>query len=60
MERHNQNLKEEFTKQILSVTGTTNGGDNELTFPSFINKQTKVDKEMYKGPSVDSVIVSIE
>jgi hypothetical protein len=51
MERQIQNLKEEFTKQILSITGTTNGRDNELTFPSFRNKQTKVVEKRYKGPS---------
>jgi hypothetical protein len=48
MERQIQNLKEEFTKTILSIAGTTNGRDNELTFPSFRNKQTTVVEKRYK------------
>jgi hypothetical protein len=48
MERQIQNLKEEFTKTILSITGTTNCRDNELTFPSFRNKQTTVVEKRYK------------
>ncbi len=52
METQIQNLKEEFTKTILSITGTTNGRDNELTFPSFRNKQTTVVEKRYKRISV--------
>jgi hypothetical protein len=51
MERQIQNLKEEFTQNFLSITGTTNGKDDELTFPSFRNKQTMVVKKRYKGTS---------
>ncbi len=48
-ERQIQNLKEEFTPKILSITRTTNGRDDELTFPSFRNKGTTVVEKRYKG-----------
>ncbi len=37
MERKVQETKEDFTKTIHSITGTMNGNDDELTFPSFEN-----------------------
>jgi hypothetical protein len=51
MERQIQNLKEEFTPKKMSMTGTTNGRDDELTFPSFGNKRTTVVEKRYKGTS---------
>ena len=47
-----QEIKEEFTKSVHSITGTLNGNDDELTFPAFQSrKRKKVDKR-FKGLSV--------
>ena len=51
LERKVQEIKEEFTKSVHSITGTLNGNDDELTFPVFQSrKRKKVDKRL-KGLS---------
>jgi hypothetical protein len=51
LERKVQEIKEEFTKSVHSITGTLNGNDDELTFPAFQSrKRKKVDKR-FKGLS---------
>ncbi len=40
-ERKMQEIKEDFTKEVISIVGSTIGKDNELCFPSFKNKTTK-------------------
>ena len=51
LERKVQEIKEEFTKSVHSITGTMNGNDGELTFPAFQSrKRKKVDKR-FKGLS---------
>jgi hypothetical protein len=42
LDRKVQELKEEFTKSILSIWGSQHGKDGELTFPSFENKKTEI------------------
>jgi hypothetical protein len=50
-ERQVQEIKEELTKSVHSVTGTMNGNDGELTYPAFHSrKQKKVDTR-FKGLS---------
>jgi hypothetical protein len=40
-----QEIKEEFTKSVHSITGTMHGNDGELTFPAFQSRMQKyVDK----------------
>ncbi len=41
LERKVQEIKEEFTKSLHSITGTMNGNDGELTFPAFQSKTNK-------------------
>ncbi len=51
LERKVQEIKEEFTKSIHSITGTMNGNDSELTYLLFQSrKQEHVDKQ-FKGLS---------
>jgi hypothetical protein len=51
LERKVQEIKEEFTKSVHSITGTLNGNDDELTFLAFQSrKRKKVDKRL-KGLS---------
>ena len=51
VERKVQEIKEEFTKSVHSITGRMNGNDGELTYPSFQSrKQKNVDKR-FKGLS---------
>lgn len=51
VERKVQEIKEEFTKSVHSITGIMNGNDGELTYPSFQSrKQKNVDKR-FKGLS---------
>jgi hypothetical protein len=38
LDRKVQELKEQFTKSILSIRGSRHGKNGELTFPSFENK----------------------
>jgi hypothetical protein len=42
LDRKVQELKEEFTKSILSIRGSRHGKDGELTFPSFENKNGNI------------------
>ena len=45
LERKVQEIKEEFTKSIYSITGTMHGNEGELMFPAFQSrKQKNVDK----------------
>ncbi len=39
LERKVQEIKEEFTKSVHSITGTMNGNDGELTYPSFQSRK---------------------
>ncbi len=49
LERNVQEIKEEFTKSLHSITGTMNENDGELTYPAFQSrKQKQVDKR-FKG-----------
>ena len=51
LERKVQEIKEEFTKSIYSITGTMHGNEGELMFPAFQSrKQKNVDKR-FKGLS---------
>ncbi len=53
LERKVQDIKEEFTKSVHSITGTMNGNDGELTFPAFQSrKQKKVDKRSGNSQNV--------
>jgi len=46
IEKQIQSIKEDFTKDILSVLGNTIGNDGELTYASFNNKQRKVETRL--------------
>ena len=46
LEIKEQEIKEEVTKSVHSITGTVHGNDGELTYPAFQRrKQTNVDKQ---------------
>jgi hypothetical protein len=49
LERKVQEIKEDFTKTIHSITGTMNGNDGELTFPSFQSRKRKLVEKRFKG-----------
>jgi hypothetical protein len=49
LDRKVQELKEEFTKSILSISGSRHGKDGELTFPLFNNKKWKYIDKRFKG-----------
>ena len=51
IERKMQEIKEDFTKEVISIVGSTIGKDNELCFPSFKNKTTKQVQKRHKGIS---------
>lgn len=51
MERKMQEIKEDFTKEVISLVGSRIGKDNELCFPSFKNKTTKQVQKRHKGIS---------
>ena len=51
IERKMQQIKEDFTKAVISIVGSTIGKDNELCFPSFKNKTTKQVQKRHKGIS---------
>ena len=51
LDRKVQELKEQFTKSILSICGSRHGKDGELTFPSFENKKQKYIDKRFKGIS---------
>ncbi len=49
VEQNMQEIKEEFKKVVLSISGSNIGKDNEAYFPSYKNKKkTQVEKQ-YKG-----------
>ena len=49
LERKVQEIKEEFTKSIYSITGTMHGNDGELTFPAFQSRKRKYVDKRFKG-----------
>jgi hypothetical protein len=51
LERKVQEIKEEFTKSVHSITGTMHGNDGELTFPAFQSRKRKYVDKRYKGLS---------
>ncbi len=51
IERKMQEIKEDFTKEVISFVGSTIGKNNELCFPSFQNKTTKQVQKRHKGIS---------
>ena len=51
LERKVQEIKEEFTKSIHSITGTMHGHDGELTFPAFQSRKQKYVDKRFKGLS---------
>ena len=51
IERKMQEIKEDFTKEVISIVGSQIGKDNELCFPSFKNKTTKQVQKRHKGIS---------
>lgn len=46
IEKQIQSIKEDFTKEIITVLGKTIGNEGELTYASFNNKQKKVPKRL--------------
>ena len=51
IERKMQQIKEDFTKEVISIVGSKIGKDNEFCFSSFKNKTTKQVKKRHKGIS---------
>jgi hypothetical protein len=51
LERKVQEIKEEFTKSVHSITCTMQGNDDELTFPAFQSRKRKYVDKRYKGLS---------
>ena len=51
IERKMQKIKEDFTKEVISIVGSKIGKDNELCFPSFKNETTKQVQKSHKGIS---------
>jgi hypothetical protein len=51
IEREMQEIKEDYTKEVISIVGSTIGKDNQLCFPSFKNKTTKQVQKRHKGIS---------
>jgi hypothetical protein len=51
LERKVQEIKEEFTKTVYSITGTMNGNEGELTFPAFQRRKRKHVDKRFKGLS---------
>jgi hypothetical protein len=51
LERKVQEIKEEFTMSVHSITGTMHGNDGELTFPAFQSRKRKYVDKRYKGLS---------
>jgi hypothetical protein len=46
-----QEIKEDFTKEVISIVGSKIGKDNELCFTSFKNKTTKQVQKRHKSIS---------
>ena len=51
IERKMQQIKEDFTKEVISIVGSKIGKNNELCFPSFQNKTKKQVQKRHKGIS---------
>jgi len=51
LERKVQEIKEEFTKSIYSITGTMHGNEGELMFPAFQSRKQKKVNKRFKGLS---------
>jgi hypothetical protein len=51
LERKVQEIKEEFTKSVHLITGTMNGNDGELTYPSFKSRKRHHIDKRFKGLS---------
>ena len=51
LERKVQEIKEEFTKSIYSITGTMHGNEGELMFPAFKSRKRKNVDKRFKGLS---------
>ena len=51
LERKAQEIKEEFTKTVHSISGTMQGNDGELTFPAFQRRKRKHVDKRFKGLS---------
>jgi hypothetical protein len=49
LERKVQEIKEEFTKSVHSITYTMQGNDGELTFPAFQSRKRKYVDKRFKG-----------
>jgi hypothetical protein len=54
LDRKVQELKEQFTKSILTICGSGHGKDGELTFPSFENKKMKILSSLGKKSDASS------
>ena len=46
-----QEIKEDFTKEVISIVGSKIGKDYELCFPSFKNNTTKQVQKRHNGIS---------
>jgi hypothetical protein len=51
LERKVQEIKEEFTKSVHSITSTMSGNDGELTYPAFQERKQKQVDNRFKGLS---------
>ena len=51
LERKVQEIKEEFTKSIYSITGTMHGNEGELMYPAFQSRKRKNVDKRFKGLS---------
>ena len=49
IERQIQSIKEDFTKEIMSIVGECIGNDNEVTYASFNNKEKEIVDKRFKG-----------
>jgi hypothetical protein len=49
LERKIHSIKEDFTKDIMSIVGQHIGNDNEVTYASFDNKEKETLHKRFKG-----------
>jgi len=49
LERKNHSIKEDFTKDIMSIVGQHIGNENEVTYASFDNKEKETLHKRFKG-----------
>ena len=49
LERQIHSIKEDFTKDIMSIVGQHIGNDNEVTYASFNNKEKEIVDKRFKG-----------